>query len=526
MQPVKRTVGTFLCCVLFLAASATGAGAASLLSVGNFKAPIYLTSDPGNPDRLFVVQREGQIVTVENGTVSEFADLSSLVGCCGGESGLLSIALANDFHTSGRFFVDYTDKAAPAGSIHVDELQAGRGTVSLATRRELLTIPHPEFDNHYGGQLQVGPEGYLYVSTGDGGNGNDEPGHNAQRLEGAGALLGKILRLDPNPSGVLPYTVPPGNPFAFRPAPYSTVFSYGLRNPFRFSFDRLTHDLVIGDVGQGKREEVDWAPAPGLGAGADYGWNCFEGRLAGPATDHECATPPATGFVPPTFDYPHEDPGSGAAHGQAIIGGYVVRDPSLGNLDGRYLYGDLVVGELRSLSLAEPSAPDRGESLSVPNLNSFGEDACGRLYAISGDGPVFRLVGPTAAGCTTANGGPVAAKPLAASTIGIRAVTRRVRKAGRAQITAFVSPCAGRRGEAVALYRGRRKLDTRRLDRACLLRFLPRIRHRSRFRAVIAADDEYLAATSRKLGIRIFHPKKRHGKSESGIHIPPGVGHR
>jgi hypothetical protein len=510
---VKRAVATSLLALVALLFAAS-AQAATLQSIGNFAEPIYVTSDPGNANRLFVVQRAGQIIQVENGAVTEFADLRSLVGKFSGEQGLLSIALAPDFDSSGRLYVDYAGEAE-GGAIHVAELHAIGATVPLSTLNMLLTIPHPGDTNHYGGQLQLGPEGFLYISTGDGGGANDVH-ENAQDTS---SLLGKILRIAPAPIAGFPASVPAGNPI-----PGSPVFSWGLRNPYRFSFDRLTHDMVIGDVGQSAREEIDWAPAPGLGVGANYGWNCREGTIAGPATDPGCtpAPPPGT-FTEPVFDYPHENPGNGGAFGVAIIGGYVVRDPSLGPLYGRYLYGDLN-GGIRSLMLSAPTATDRSENLSVPNLNSFGEDACGRLYAVSGNGPVYRLVGAAPANCATAT--PPAAKPLAASTIGIRAVTRRVKHNGRAQISVWVSPCNGRRGEPVRLLRGKAKLGKRRLDRACTARFLPRVTHRVRFRAEIAADSTYAAAASRALAVHVYHPKGKAKKPGARLHIPAGVGRR
>jgi glucose/arabinose dehydrogenase len=498
-------VGTLIVAFAVLTAMVASAQAASLQSIGSFNEPMYVSSDPGNPNRLFVVQRGGKIIQVENGAVSEFANLESVVGCCNGEQGLLSMAVAPDFDTSGRFFVDYTDKSEP-GSIHIEEVRADR------TRRELLTIPHPNQTNHYGGQLQFGPEGMLFIGTGDGGGSNDQE-HNAQNLN---SLLGKILRIDVG-STIVPYAVPPGNPFAGAPAPYNTIFAYGLRNPYRFSFDRLSDDLVIGDVGQAAREEIDWAPySSGLGVGADYGWNCREGKIAGPATDPQCATPPAAGFVEPVFDYAHLN---GA---EAIIGGYVSRDPSLPELSGRYLYGDFGNGEIRSLVLSEAAGSDRSEGLTVGGLDSFGEDSCGRLYAVSQLGPVYRLTGPTPNTCTPA---PVA-KPLAASTVGIRAVTRRVRHNGRAQITVWISPCAGRRGEPVRLLRGKTRLGSRHLDRACTARFLPRVTHRVKFRAEIRADETYDDATSRQLGIRVYHPKREAKARGTRLHIPAGVGRR
>jgi hypothetical protein len=499
--------------VLAMLAGAAGAQAAGLQQIGSFSEPTYVTSDPGNPNRLFVVQRGGKILQVENGAVTEFANLESVVSSPPtGEEGLLSIALAPDFDSSGRLFADYTGREAPWPEIHVAELRASGQTASLA--RNLLTIPHPNQTNHYGGQLQFGPEGLLFIGTGDGGGADDQE-HNAQDRE---SLLGKILRIDVS-STVVPYAVPAGNPFPGAPAPYNTIFAYGLRNPYRFSFDRQSHDLVIGDVGEAAREEIDWAPySSGLGAGADYGWNCREGKIAGPPpADPQCATPPSGGFVEPVFDYEHVN---GA---QAIIGGYVDHDPSTPELSGRYLYGDFGNGAIRSLVLSEASSSDRSEGLDIGGLDSFGEDSCGRLYAVSELGGVYRLVGSTPNACTPE---PVA-KPLSASSVGIRAVTRRVKHNGRAQITVWVSPCAGRHGEPVRLLRGKTRLGSRRLDRACTARFLPRVTRKVKFRAEIRADRTYVGATSRQLGIRVYHPKRNaSAKGRGRLHIPAGVGRR
>jgi hypothetical protein len=490
----------------FLALLLLGAGtaeAASLQPIGKFEEPIYVTSDPGNANRLFVVERAGRIQQIENGAVSTFADIRSAVGCsgtCTGERGLLSVALAPDFDGSGRLYLDYANNAT--GTIHVAELTASGGTASIVTLRDVLAIPHSEESNHNGGQLQFGPDGYLYISTGDGGGGEDIH-HNAQNLK---SLLGKILRIEPLPSGGQAYTVPPGNPFAAAPAPANTIWSYGLRNPFRFSFDRLSGALTIGDVGQEKREEVDYAPAPLLGAGADYGWNCREGLIAGPATDEGCTGASPTAFVNPVFDYTHKDPAGGPER-CAIIGGYVVRDPSLGDLYGRYLYGDLCAGQLRSLELANPLS-DRSEGIHVEDLNSFGEDSCGRLYVVSGEGQVSRLVGAAPAVCPESTPAAASHAPHSSSFVGIRAVAGKVRHGGRASITAWVSPCKGRHGELIKLREGKRRLGSRYLNRACSVNFRPRIRHRGSFQASIGEDSAYVSTKSRKLRIRIEHPHR------------------
>jgi hypothetical protein len=475
---VTRAVGKLmLVCALATVVWTSSARALSLQPIGSgFEQPIYVTSDPGNPERLFVVEREGTITLLENGTLKPFADLRSVV-VENGEGGLLSIALSPSFDSSGQFFLDYTDGA---GRIHVAEMTASGSSAPLSSLRDVIPpIPHPEDNNHYGGQLQIGPEGALFVSTGDGG-GSDDEHHNSQN---PASLLGKILRVTRAGSGE--YAV--------------SVWSLGLRNPFRFSFDRLTGAMVIGDVGQGAREEVDYAPAPGLGQNANYGWNCMEGSIPGPATDPQCASLDEEDFTPPIFEYSHSEPEGGGAWGCAIIGGYIARGPGLGDLDGRYLYGDLCVGELRSFSPADPAATDRSEGLEVANLNSFGEDSCGRLYAVSGDGPVDRIVGPEPASCAT---GPTPPHALQPSFVGIRATKRQVERHRRALISAWVAPCEGRRGAPVTLWHGRQQLGTRHLDRVCSARFRPQISRRSSFRVTVKADATYDAAISRKLTIR------------------------
>jgi hypothetical protein len=466
------------------------ADALGVQQVGNFEKPIYLTSDPGNPERLFVVERPGMILLLQNGEVKPFADIRSVVSCCEGERGLLSIALAPDFGSSGRFYLDYTGREEP-GEIHVAEMTAAGNSAPLSSLRDVIApIPHPEESNHNGGQLQIGPEGGLFVSTGDGGGGDDEH-HNAQDPE---SELGKILRIIPTPGFLVP-----------RP----TVWSLGLRNPFRFSFDRLTGDLWIGDVGEASREEVDFASAPALGEGANYGWNCREGGIAGPPPpleDVQCAGN-AGKFVSPVFEYTHSRVGSTGATACAIIGGYVVRGPGMGDLYGRYLYGDLCEGDIRSFSPSAPATTDRSENLHIGNLNSFGQDSCGRLYAISGSAPVYRLVGPEGNGSCSPAAPQYQPQAAAPSYIGIRAVSRKVRRHRRGLLTAWVTPCQDRRGDPVTLWRGRRRLGTHYLDRVCSVRFRPRIDRRSTFRATVRGTDEYLPAISRKVTVR---PVRRH----------------
>jgi hypothetical protein len=391
-MPARPTWSVLAAVGFWLLAFPGGAAALTLEPVGDFVDPMYVTSDPSDPDRLFVVERSGRVVLVEEGVQTTFFDLGQedLVST-GHHRGLQSIALAPDFADTGRLYVYYSRAGTDAdpgleGDVQIDELTATGDGVDLATRRPLLTIEHSEGTDHYGGQLQFGLDGNLYVSTGDGGCCGD-PLENAQDL---GSLLGKVLRIDPRPSDGAPYSIPSDNPFVGEPGE-DEIWSYGLRNPWRFSFDRLTGDMVIGDVGENAWEEIDYAPAPDAGRGMNFGWDCREGMH-----DYEpegCEGP----FAEPVFEYPHSGPSC-----TSITGGYIVRDPSLGDLYGRYLYADLCPGELRSLELAAPFESDRLElSLEVPA--SFGEDSCGRLYVTSfATGEVYRLTGGEPQDCGVA----------------------------------------------------------------------------------------------------------------------------
>ncbi len=365
------------------------AGAATLEQIGSFSSPVFVTSDPGNVDRLFVVEQEGRIILSQGGATRTFADLTSLV-LSGGERGLLSMAFAPDFADSRRFYVYYTSR--PGGDIQVDQFTASGSRVDLASRRPIITIPHPNFANHNGGQVQIGPDGMLYLAPGDGGSGGD-PAGNAQNLE---SLLGKVLRIDPRTSGNPPYSIPPDNPFVGTPGA-DEIWSSGLRNPYRFSFDRGTGALTIGDVGQSAFEEIDYEPGPNAGRGDNFGWDCREGAHPFAGADPVCLN--RSGFTEPILEYAH------TGGNCSITGGYVVRDESLGDLYGRYLYADYCVGQIRSLVPGVPSASgDRSEGLNVPSPSSFGEDACGRLYVVSHGGPVHRFVGDAPSSCSGALG--------------------------------------------------------------------------------------------------------------------------
>lgn len=477
------------------------AGGATLEPIGKFKQPISVTSDPSNAERLLVAEREGTVDEVVGGSVNPIADLTSLITCCESERGLLSIVPAPDFDSSGRFYVAYTGTPAAGGAegdVHVDSFRFGSGGAP-PIREPILSLGHSLNPNHNGGQLQFGPDGYLYISLGDGGGGGD-PLHSGQDTE---VLLGKILRIDPHPGQSPAYSIPPSNPFAAGSG-RDEVWAYGLRNPWRFSFDRISGDMVIADVGQGVREEVDFAPspAPGVvgGGGTNYGWSCREGTIAYAGAPMGCGS--ASDFTEPVFDYPHTDPGDGSAHGCSIIGGYVVRDPSLVDLYGRYLYSDFCSEEIRSLIL--PSVPggrvsdDRSEGLAVGKPSSFGEDACGRLYVASDEGTVYRLVGDAPRACpAVATPGPT---PVAAPTglgLGIERKSQALslslyaRPAGaRLKIVVEASPCAGQVSDRVQLNRGGKRLGAKRLDDRCTARFFTRVDGTATFRALLLGSEE------------------------------------
>jgi glucose/arabinose dehydrogenase len=366
-------------------AIAPAASAATLQPVGNFVNPIFVTSYPDDAGKLLVVERAGRVQLRQGGTTSTFLDARSLVGTVDGERGMWSIALAPDFSSTGKLYAFYAGSAT-GGDQQLDEFTAVGDTVSLSTRRPVLTIEHSESGNHNGGQLQFGPDGYLYVSTGDG----NRRAINSQELTNP---LGKILRIDPRQSGGEPYSVPSDNPFVGSPGAVPEIWSYGLRNPWRFSFDRLAGSLLIGDVGRQRFEEVDYDPSPNPGRGDNYGWPCFEAFEVRNTTDGACRTIDPADVVFPIHAYDHTGKCS-------ITGGYVARDPSLGDVYGRYLYIDLCEGQVRSLVPQLPQATDdRAEGIAVPNAVSFGEDACRRLYIASIAGAVSRFIGDAPGNC-------------------------------------------------------------------------------------------------------------------------------
>jgi glucose/arabinose dehydrogenase len=357
-------------------------GGVALKRIGSFDEPVYVTGAPGFPSLLFVVEQSGKVVALSKGRrlSHPFLDIQGLV-TAGGERGLLSIAFPPDYKRSRRFYVYYTDAQ---GNIRVDEFKRHSATrAARGSRRAVIDIPHPVNSNHNGGQLQFLGD-LLYMGTGDGGSGGDPP-NNAQNKE---SLLGKLLRIDPRPSGGKPYSVPASNPFVGRDG-RDEIYSYGLRNPFRFSFDTVTAKqprLAIGDVGQDKFEEVDYTTVAAAN-GANFGWDAFEGFAH--YTGENSGTPNPGGTVKPIFAY-GRDHGGGSC---TIIGGYVVHDKSLRSLYKRYVYADLCEGQLRSLVPHLTRATgERKLGLAVGTPSSFGEDTRGRIYVTSLEGPVYRLV--------------------------------------------------------------------------------------------------------------------------------------
>ena len=377
-----------------------------LVEIGRFEEPVHVTSPPGD-ERVFVVERKGRVWLLDRSgrRARPFLDISRRVSAKGLEEGLLSIAFAPDYARSGLFYVDYTDLQRRT---IVEEFRrsANPNVADPRTARRVLVIPNPT-DRHHGGLVLFGPDGYLYISQGDGGIFHDLT-FPAQRLD---SLHGKILRIDPRADGARAYRIPPDNPFVSRPG-RDEIWAYGLRNPWRFGFDPATGALVIGDVGQVRIEEIDVARRAGL----NFGWPCLEGNepfnpVASSSAPGSCRdlVPPAlevlrspaavqTDDVRPTVTRGRPrarvtfTPGEGAC---SIVVGVVVRDPALRTLMGRHLYGDFCNPELRSFRLENGRAVDvRPVGVDVFVLASFGTDAAERVYAASLSGRVYRLAAP------------------------------------------------------------------------------------------------------------------------------------
>jgi glucose/arabinose dehydrogenase len=317
---------------------------------------------------LYVAEKEGRVMAIREGRVDSqpVLDLSGEVSS-GSEQGLLGLAFSPD----GRFlYVNYTDVD---GDTNVVEYGMSGGRARGA--RRLLRIDQP-FSNHNGGNLVFGPDGYLYIGMGDGGSQGD-PMQNGQNLD---ALLAKMLRIVPRPSGGRPYGIPPDNPFIDRPEARPEVWAYGLRNPWRYTFDRETGDMWIGDVGGSEREEIDIERA-GAQGGRNYGWSLMEGTVR---LSENLPSP----LVEPVFEY---ETGSGGTC--AIVGGYVYRGAAIPALHGAYLFSDYCAGQIRALREQSGKVlQHRALGVEVDGLASFGEDQDGELYVLSLGGEVYKIV--------------------------------------------------------------------------------------------------------------------------------------
>jgi len=348
---------------------------------GGFDQPVHVAHAGDGSGRIFVVEQAGRIRILENGAVlpSPFLDIASRVACCG-EQGLLSVAFPPGFASKMHFYVNYTRRPDGATVVARYRVSVDNADVSDPASEEiLLTIPQP-FSNHNGGQLVFGPDNNLYIGMGDGGGAGDPLGN----ARNPGTLLGKLLRIDVE-SGETPYGIPPENPFILTGGYLPEIWALGLRNPWRFSFDRLTGDLYIADVGQGAFEEVDFQPA-GSPGGQNYGWNVMEG-----AACYNSATCATAGLTLPVATYDH-------SQGCSVTGGMVYRGAASPDLQGIYFYGDYCSGRIRGLR--KNGAGWETAALPVPgdppmNITTFGEDEAGEVYVANyANGEILKILSP------------------------------------------------------------------------------------------------------------------------------------
>jgi len=344
------------------------------LVTSGLSSPVYLTAPTGDTARLFVVEQSGQIRIVQHGQLlpTAFLDIHSRL-VSGGEQGLLSVAFHPNYGANGFFYVNYTDLNGDTRVERYTVSAADSNLADTASHKLILFVPQP-YTNHNGGLVVFGPDGMLYIGMGDGGSGGD-PENRAQHRD---SLLGKLLRIDVDHGD--PYAIPPDNPFATSGgAP--EIWALGLRNPWRFAFDRSAGLLYIGDVGQGAWEEVDVQPASQ--GGLNYGWRFMEG-----AHCYNPTTCSSAGLVLPAVEYDH-------SNGQcAVIGGFVYRGARVPALAGQYFYADLCAGWVRSFTYAGGAVTGQTSWTLEPGAGSplsFGEDSRGELYVLSSGGTVYRI---------------------------------------------------------------------------------------------------------------------------------------
>jgi glucose/arabinose dehydrogenase len=363
-----------------------GVNLATHLVADGFRRPIFVTSPPNDP-RLFVVEQGGVIHIVSGTQVlgPAFLGIANRVLSVGSEQGLLGLAFHPDFAVNGRFFVHYTAKesdqgegAAVIAEFRVSDADPNRA--DFDSERRILEVAHADFENHNSGMIAFGPDGYLYIGTGDGGSGGD-PFNNGQNLD---ALLGKILRIDVD--GGEPYEIPPSNPFVGTAGAREEIWAYGLRNPWRFSFDRMLGDLYIGDVGQAFWEEIDVQPAASAG-GENYGWDHMEGaHCYDPMVDCDMV-----GKTLPVTEYMHMNDRC------SVTGGYVYRGECLTDYQGQYFFGDVCTNETWTMpaGMPEEMPEEITENLAadLSGISSFGENADGELFIVSlYNGRVYQVI--------------------------------------------------------------------------------------------------------------------------------------
>src|SRR5262245_6194654 len=402
----RRRIETFVAALVAIGAATAGVALqegrtlgpkfVTLDRIAEMREPVFLTQPHGQDADLYVVQKRGVVRVIANDRLlpRPFLDIHRLVKHNGpdGDSGMAAIAFPPDYGRTGLFYVSYNDRN---DDLQVDEFRrsADRLVADPGSRRPILTIPEPT-EAHHGGMIVFGPDGSLWLGAGDGGPAGD-PAGNAQNLD---LLLGKLLRIDPTPSstaatktGVKPYTVPPDNPFVGRPG-RDEIWAYGLRNPRRFSFDRPTKTIAIGDVGNDRYEEIDFLPIA-RSRGANFGWPAYEGFASFGGGI------PRRDTVLPALAYPH-DPGC------AVTGGYVVRDPRLAHIRGReivgdYMFADYCTGKLYGFRprLGRRAGKERSFRFGIRYLSSLGEDNAGRIYVLTerglkqgSKGSIYRLV--------------------------------------------------------------------------------------------------------------------------------------
>ena len=342
----------------------------------NLSSPVFLTSPPGDQTRLFVVEQGGAIKILDRASGTVLATFLTVSGITsGGERGLLGLAFDPNYNSNSRFYVYYTDTNGAITIARFLVSPTDPNVAAPASQVILLSIPHPTFDNHNGGMLAFGPDGCLYAAVGDGG-GSGDPNNNAQNLA---SRLGKLLRIDPNTgtactSGTVnPFVLSGGN---------QLIWSYGLRNPWRFSFDG--DDLYIGDVGQDAREEINVSPGPNGGRGLNFGWRLMEGSVCfNPTTNCNNGA-----LTLPTFEYTHDN---GAC---SVTGGYVYRGQAAPAIQGTYFYADFCAGFIRSFRFNNGSALQQTEwpLLAASSITSFGQDGSGELYILTTGGKISRIV--------------------------------------------------------------------------------------------------------------------------------------